>query len=78
HVHFHLLNTKHSGTDLIQILLHHHFPLHGLPRVILTDRGSQFTSAIFQSVLSQLGCESHLSVTGHHQSNGKAERFIRI
>ncbi|OXT14587.1 hypothetical protein B9K06_25600, partial [Bacillus sp. OG2] len=24
HVHFHLLNTKHSGTDLIQILLHHH------------------------------------------------------
>ena len=47
----------------------------GLPRVIQSDRGSNFTSKFFAEILRQLGIQQNLSTAYHAQSQGALERF---
>ena len=49
----------------------------GVPAVITTDRGVQFTSAVWQVLCKRLGI-SHCPTTAYHpQANGLVERFHR-
>ena len=52
--------------------------LHGLPREIVSDRGTQFTSHLWKRMLDLLGIEACLSSAYHPQSNGQAERANQI
>ena len=47
----------------------------GIPRVIQSDRGSNFTSKMFGEVLKQLRVKHSLSSAYHPQSQGALERF---
>ena len=53
------------------------FYQHGAPRCILSDRGSQFTSTIFNHLLNILKIDQKLTTTWHSQCNGQAERANR-
>jgi hypothetical protein len=49
----------------------------GVPSVITSDRGSQFTSAVWSGLCKLLGVE-HITTTAYHpQSNGMVERAHR-
>ena len=49
----------------------------GVPALLTTDRGAQFTSSVWSEVCSVLGV-SHIQTTSFHpQSNGMIERFHR-
>jgi len=50
------------------------FRLHGLPKDIITDRGSIFTSDIWNEKTKQLGIERRLSTAFHPQTDGQTER----
>ena len=47
----------------------------GIPKVIQTDRGSNFTSHLFSQVLKQLGVKHNKASAYHAQSQGALERF---
>lgn len=47
----------------------------GLPRIIQSDRGSNFTSKTFAAALKQLRIQHNLSSAYHAQSQGVLERF---
>ncbi len=47
----------------------------GLPRVIQTDQGSNFTSKVFGQMLKELGIVHRLSSAYHPESQGAIERF---
>ncbi|KAK3539356.1 hypothetical protein QTP70_003841 [Hemibagrus guttatus] len=47
----------------------------GLPEDIVSDRGSQFTSRVWESLCAQLGIGVSLCSGYHPQSNGQAERL---
>ena len=47
----------------------------GLPKVIQTDRGSNFMSNLFKRVIGQLGAKHVTSSPYHPQSQGALERF---
>lgn len=47
----------------------------GIPRVIQSDQGSNFTSHMFKEVLQQLGVKQNQSSAYHPQSQGALERF---
>ena len=50
------------------------FRLHGLPKDIITDRGSIFTSDIWKETTKILGIERRLSTAFHPQTDGQTER----
>ena len=51
------------------------FTQFGLPRVVQSDQGSNFTSAIFQQVMATLGIKQYLASAYHPESQGALERF---
>jgi len=51
------------------------FYLHGLPKEILTDRGSQFTSELWSNILRILSIDHKTATTGHHTTVGQVERL---
>ncbi len=50
------------------------FAVHGLPLDIVSDRGPQFTSAIWKSFCRAIGATVSLTSGFHPQANGQAER----
>ncbi|BHF61010.1 hypothetical protein SprV_0100398000 [Sparganum proliferum] len=52
------------------------FSQHGLPEVLVSDNGSQFTSSSFEDFCRQHNIQHLRSPPCHPQSNGQAERFV--
>jgi len=52
--------------------------LHGLPKDIVSDRGTLFTSAFWRDVCRQLDIKQNLSTAFHPQSDGQTERVNAI
>ena len=50
---------------------------HGVPEVVTSDRGVQFTSATWRSFCDNLGVASSFTTAFHPQSNGMVERWHR-
>ena len=49
----------------------------GVPAIITTDRGVQFTSAVWSILCQRLGIQHNLTTAYHPQANGMIERFHR-
>lgn len=51
------------------------FTMFGLPKVVQTDQGTNFTSRVFSQVLKTLGIKHETSSPYHPESQGALERF---
>lgn len=69
-----LPNAEETAATLIKEVVR----LHGLPRSIVSDRGSQFISHLWRRMLELLKIESRLSSAYHPESNGQSERTNQI
>ena len=49
----------------------------GVPASITTDRGSQFSSAVWRQLMETWGVKSHFTTAYHPAANGLVERFHR-
>ena len=67
-----------NAEQTAQILIKEIFRLHGLPVDILSDRGPQFTSAVWKQLLKTLKTSRSLSTAYHPQSDGQTERTNQI
>lgn len=70
-VHFIPLPKLPSAKEMAEIMLHHVFHLHGLPRDIVSDQGPQYVAQFWQTFYSLLGATASLSSGYHPQSNGQ-------
>ena len=66
-----------SARDLALIFFRTVFRSQGMPRVLLSDNGPQFTSAFWSEFFSLLQTDIRLTSSYHPQSNGQTERFNR-
>ncbi|KAK3531883.1 hypothetical protein QTP70_034386 [Hemibagrus guttatus] len=64
-----------SAMQTAEALFLHVFRNFGLPEDIVSDRGPQFTSRVWESLCARLGIGVSLSSGYHPQSNGQAERL---
>ena len=66
-----------STTDCAIALIRHWIARFGVPLDMRSDRGPQFTSALWNEVANKLGIQVHRTTAYHPQSNGLVERFHR-
>ena len=53
------------------------FARHGIPEIVISDNGPQFTSSLFQQFAKEYEFEHHTSSPYHPQGNGEAERAVK-
>ncbi|BHF71607.1 hypothetical protein SprV_0401466700 [Sparganum proliferum] len=66
-----------AAPTVVKAFLSRWVAIFGAPSTITTDRGAQFESNLFQSLLSFLGCTRIRTTAYHSAANGMVERFHR-
>ncbi|BHF84036.1 hypothetical protein SprV_0902718600 [Sparganum proliferum] len=70
-----LLNVQ--AETIVKAFVSRWVAMFGAPSTVTTDRGAQFESALFQTLLNFLGCTRILTTAYHPAANGMVERFHR-
>ena len=76
--HFIPVKTTYSGSRLAELYMARIVCLHGVPKKIASDRGSQFTSKFWQKLQLELGTRLNFSTAYHPQTDGQTERVNQI
>jgi hypothetical protein len=76
--HFIPVKTVFNGRRLAELYLARIVSLHGVPKVIVSDKGSQFTSRFWNSLHEALGTKLSFSTAYHLQTGGQTERVNQI
>ena len=64
-----------DSEQLAQLFHDHVYAKHGLPRKIISDRGSVFVSNFTRALMDQLGIKGNPSTAYHPQTDGLTERY---
>jgi IS30 family transposase len=76
--HFIPVKTKYTGEQLATLYMEKIVCFHGVPKKIVSDRGSQFTSHFWKAVHESLGTKLNFSTAYHPQTDGQTERTNQI
>jgi hypothetical protein len=77
--HFIPVKMTYSGAKLAELYISRIMCLHGLPKKIMSDRGSQFTSKFWKKKLHEsMDTKLNFSSTYHPQTDGQTERTNQI
>jgi transposase InsO family protein len=76
--HFLPVKTDHPVTVYAQLYIARILSLHGVPKTIVSDRGSQFVSKFWEELYKSLGTKLLHSSTYHPQTSGQTERVNQI
>ncbi|MBW0530679.1 hypothetical protein O181_070394 [Austropuccinia psidii MF-1] len=67
-----------TALDVAQIIISHVFSKHGLPRSVVSDRGSLFVSSFWTQLCQKLNISRDLSTAFHPSTDGQTERLNQI
>ncbi|WVZ97800.1 LOW QUALITY PROTEIN: hypothetical protein U9M48_043312 [Paspalum notatum var. saurae] len=76
--HFIPVNTTYSGARLAELYISRIICLHGVPKRIISDRGSQFTSRFWEQLHDSLDSKLRFSTAYHPQTDRQTERTNQI
>jgi hypothetical protein len=76
--HFIPVKTTYSGPQLTELYMLKIVCLHGVPKKIVSDRGTQFTSKFWERLHETFDTQLHFSSTYHSQTDGQTERVNQI
>ena len=68
--HFITVNTTYSAAKLAELYISRVVCLHGVPKKIISDRGSQFTSWFWEQLHGSLDTKLRFSTAYHPQTDG--------
>ena len=66
-----------STESVINALSHGWISSFGIPKIITTDRGSQFSSSVWTQLMETWGIQHKMTTAYHPEANGMVERFHR-
>jgi hypothetical protein len=76
--HFIPMKTTYTSAKLAKIYMSQIVCLHGVPKSIMSDRGTQFTSHFWCQLHESLGTRLEFSTAFHPQTDGQTERVNQI
>jgi hypothetical protein len=76
--HFNPVKTTYSGAKLAELYMARIVCLHGVPKKIVSDRGSQFTSRYWKKLHESLDTKLNFSSAYHPQTHGQTERTNQV
>jgi hypothetical protein len=76
--HFIPVKTTYSGAKLAELHMSRIMCLHGVPKKIVSDRGSQFTSKFWEKLRESMETKLNFSSAYHPQADGQTERTKQI
>jgi transposase InsO family protein len=71
------LHTNATAEDVSKLYMAHIFRLHGLPKVIVSDRDAKFVGHFWKAFHKILGTKLNMSTAYHPQTDGQTERANR-
>jgi hypothetical protein len=76
--HFNLVKTAYSGAKLAEFYMSRIVCLHGVPKKIVSDRGSQFTSKFWEKLHKSMDTKLNFTSAYHPQMDVQTERTNQI
>jgi transposase InsO family protein len=76
--HFIPIKTTYFGLQLVELYMSRIVCLHGVPKKIVSDRGTQFTSRFWERLHEALDTQLHFSSAYHPQTDGQTKRVNQI
>jgi hypothetical protein len=76
--HFVPVKTTHTMANIAEIFMKEMARLHGIPRTIVSDRDTKFTSNFWRGFFKGFVANLNFTTTYHPQIDGKTERVNRI
>ena len=76
--HFIPVRTTHRSDQLADIYMSRIVSLHGIPKAIVSDRGTQFTSRFWKKLHEELGTKLLFSTSYHPQTDRQTERVNQV
>jgi transposase InsO family protein len=76
--HFIPVRTTYGGDKLAKLYIDRIVKLHRVPRRIVSDRGTQFTSRFWKKLHEALGTKFYFSSAYHPETDGQTERINQI
>jgi hypothetical protein len=72
------VKTTYKGSQLAELYMARIVCLHGVPKKIMSGRGSQFTSRFWKSFHENMDSKLNFSSTYNHQTDGQTERTNQV
>lgn len=72
--HFIPVQSTFGTTQIANIFMKDIFRLHGIPKMIVSDRDAKFTSNFWKAMSGSFGTKTNSNTTYHPQMDGKTER----
>ena len=66
-----------TAVQMAQIFVRRIIGDHGVPAMVISDRGPQFTASIWKEILKSFGARAGLAATHYPQMDGQTERVIQ-
>jgi transposase InsO family protein len=76
--HFIPIKSTYKAIDIAQIFMKEVFRLHGMPKEIVSDIDTKFTSNFWKSLMAGLETKLLFNTAYHPQTNGQTERVNQI
>ena len=76
--HFIPVKTTYTSAKSAKIYMTRIVCLHGVPRTIVSDRGTQFTSKFWKGIFKGFGTNLNFSTTYHLEYDGKIESVNQV
>ena len=77
HAHFISTHMTVSALGVARLYLHHVWKLHGLPSIIISDRGGQFVAQFTQELYRLLGIKIAALMAYHLQTMGRRNAYTK-
>jgi transposase InsO family protein len=76
--HFVPVKMTHTPTNIVEIYMREIARLHGIPKTIVSDRDTKFTSNLWRGLFKGIGTNLNFITAYHPQSDGRTKRVNQV